>query len=167
MRAFFKECHHELKEGGLFMKLTSGVIVLISALVLFVASAYAQQGGAGMQQEGQGQMQQESASMMQNQQVVSQLQQALNSQGYKAGPADGKWGSKTEQALRKFQQAQGMEATGQPDQQTLAALGLSPSGEAAGGQQGDMGKQQSEMSDQQSGAGGQMSGEQQSGGGNQ
>lgn len=66
--------------------------------------------------------------------AVQQIQQKLNDQGYNAGPVDGKFGPKTQEALRKFQQAQGIQATGQVDQQTMAALGVQDSGQ--GGQPG-------------------------------
>ncbi len=162
------------------MKLNTGVISVIAAFGLFVAFAYAQQGGSqsdpGMQKSDQSsqQMQQQdqtSSSLMQDKQTVRQVQQALNDQGYKAGKADGKWGAKSQQALKQFQQAKGMEPTGQLNQEVITALGVSPSGAAAGagGQEGSMdqpsgaGGQQGDMSDQQSGAGGQGSMDRQSG----
>jgi peptidoglycan hydrolase-like protein with peptidoglycan-binding domain len=129
------------------MKIKSGVVAgVISVLVLFAAFAYAegQQGGMPDQQQTNQQ-----GAMTQDPQTVAQIQQALKEQGYDPGPADGTWSSRTESALRQFQQAQGMEATGQPDQQTLASLGVE--GAAAGGQQGEMPDQQGTMPDQQSG----------------
>lgn len=64
--------------------------------------------------------------------VVRQVQQSLKEQGYEVGAVDGIWGPKTESAVRQFQQAQGLDASGQLDQQTLAALdvGARPGGEA-------------------------------------
>lgn len=49
--------------------------------------------------------------------VIRDAQDALRSQGYAATP----------QGLREFQQARGLEANGQLDQQTLAALGVGAS----------------------------------------
>lgn len=54
---------------------------------------------------------------------VRQIQQALSKKGMKVG-VDGKWGPRTEAALRQFQQKQGIQPTGQPDSQTLTALGV-------------------------------------------
>ncbi len=55
---------------------------------------------------------------------VRSVQQALNSRGYDAGPADGVWGKSTEDALRRFQASQSFEATGRLDDRTRAALGV-------------------------------------------
>jgi peptidoglycan hydrolase-like protein with peptidoglycan-binding domain len=53
---------------------------------------------------------------------VSQIQQALNDQGYNVGPVDGQMGPKTKAALKQFQQAKGLQASGKLDQQTVAML---------------------------------------------
>ena len=50
------------------------------------------------------------------------LQQALNSGGLDAGPVDGIMGEKTKQALQKYQSQKGLNASGQVDRQTMAAL---------------------------------------------
>jgi peptidoglycan hydrolase-like protein with peptidoglycan-binding domain len=55
---------------------------------------------------------------------IRQVQQALDQKGFKAGNADGKLGPETKQALQSFQQSQHLQVTGQPDQQTLAKLGI-------------------------------------------
>lgn len=60
-----------------------------------------------------------------DQQVVREAQRALNDKGFSAGAVDGVMGPHTEQALRDFQQSQGLNATGNLDQQTLSALGVS------------------------------------------
>ena len=59
--------------------------------------------------------------------TVKQVQQALNDKGFDAGPADGIAGPKTQAALQKFQQSQGVAASGSIDVQTLASLGVSGS----------------------------------------
>jgi len=59
------------------------------------------------------------------------LQQALNSGGLDAGPADGIMGEKTKQAVQKYQSQKGLNASGQVDRQTLAAL-LAERGKAGG-----------------------------------
>jgi peptidoglycan hydrolase-like protein with peptidoglycan-binding domain len=53
---------------------------------------------------------------------VSQIQQALNDQGYNVGAVDGQMGPKTRAALKQFQQAKGLQASGKLDQQTVAML---------------------------------------------
>jgi len=59
---------------------------------------------------------------------VRQVQQALNSQGFYSGDADGIWGPRTADALRNFQQARGIEQSAQMDSRTMAALGLNSDG---------------------------------------
>jgi peptidoglycan hydrolase-like protein with peptidoglycan-binding domain len=56
--------------------------------------------------------------------VVKQVQQRLNRAGFDAGPVDGIKGPQTRSGIKGFQQAQGLSATGELDQHTLAALGL-------------------------------------------
>jgi hypothetical protein len=68
------------------------------------------------------------------QETIREMQQALRDRGHEVGAIDGIWGQQTQSALRDFQQAQGMQASGQPDQQTLSALGVTTT--AAGGQAG-------------------------------
>ncbi|KWV57070.1 hypothetical protein AS156_03665 [Bradyrhizobium macuxiense] len=58
---------------------------------------------------------------------VRQVQQALDKNGFKAGPTDGRWGNETKSAVKQFQQSKQLQATGQPDQQTVADLGLDAS----------------------------------------
>jgi hypothetical protein len=55
---------------------------------------------------------------------VRELQQSLQAQGVSPGPIDGIMGPMTEQAIREFQQEQGIAATGQLNEQTLEALDL-------------------------------------------
>lgn len=63
--------------------------------------------------------------------TVRSVQQRLNEKGYDAGAVDGRWGSNTENALRKFQQAQNLPVTGTLDTQTTAALGIDGSANVA------------------------------------
>lgn len=67
---------------------------------------------------------------------VRQAQESLNARGYAAGPVDGMWGPQTSSAVRQFQQAQGMQATGQLNAQTAEALGVQ-AGAARGSQVGE------------------------------
>jgi len=47
--------------------------------------------------------------------------------GYFAGPADGKWGSTSTEALRRFQREQNLGDDGKIGSLSLIALGLGPS----------------------------------------
>jgi peptidoglycan hydrolase-like protein with peptidoglycan-binding domain len=51
------------------------------------------------------------------------VQQALQKKGFDPGPIDGIMGPQTEQAVRKFQDAYGINTSGHIDNQTLYALG--------------------------------------------
>jgi len=116
------------------MKLKSGAITLTVAGTLLAATAFAQnQSGAqgqsaqGQQMPGQtqpGQAQGGMEASTPGPSDVRQIQQALKDKGFDVGPIDGQLGPQTEQALRSFQQAQGLQATGQIDQKTMAALGV-------------------------------------------
>jgi peptidoglycan hydrolase-like protein with peptidoglycan-binding domain len=55
---------------------------------------------------------------------VKAAQQALKDKGHDPGSVDGKMGPKTQAALRDFQKAQGMEASGDLDTKTTQALGM-------------------------------------------
>lgn len=55
---------------------------------------------------------------------VRDVQQNLASRGFDPGKVDGRWGPRTQQALRDFQQDQNLQANGRPTPQTLAALGV-------------------------------------------
>ncbi|WP_439598847.1 peptidoglycan-binding domain-containing protein [Falsiroseomonas sp.] len=54
-----------------------------------------------------------------------QVQDALNQRGYSVGSADGVMGPRTRAALRDFQRANNLSATGRADSATLAALNVS------------------------------------------
>lgn len=53
---------------------------------------------------------------------IQAAQQFLSEQGYDTGPVDGFWGPRTEQAISDFQRNQGLEASGQLDEQTLQTI---------------------------------------------
>jgi len=72
-------------------------------------------------EEGQ---QQQIAVLQLNEKQVSELQNALNEKGFAVGRVDGIVGPETMRAIRNFQNQEGLTATGQPDPQTLKALGL-------------------------------------------
>lgn len=59
-----------------------------------------------------------------NQDQIRSVQQNLADRGYDPGPTDGRWGQRTQAALRNFERDQNLRADGRPDPQTLAALGV-------------------------------------------
>lgn len=69
-------------------------------------------------------------------QVVTEIQTRLKNWGYYSGAVDGVYGSRTEAAVRWFQQKNGLSVDGQAGNQTLAALGITPSGGSGGGGDG-------------------------------
>jgi peptidoglycan hydrolase-like protein with peptidoglycan-binding domain len=54
---------------------------------------------------------------------VKAAQEALRDKGYDPGPADGKMGPKTREAVREFQRKEGLKPTGILDSTTTARLG--------------------------------------------
>ncbi|MCP4405472.1 MAG: DUF1566 domain-containing protein [bacterium] len=56
--------------------------------------------------------------------LILDAQKKLKEFGYNPGPLDGVWGAKTEVALKKFQQARALHSTGELDENTKFALGL-------------------------------------------
>ena len=60
--------------------------------------------------------------------TVKEIQTRLKKWGYYSGAVDGVFGSQTEKAVRYFQQKNGLTVDGQVGNQTLAALGITPSG---------------------------------------
>lgn len=68
---------------------------------------------------------------------IREVQQALKEKGHDVGAVDGQWGPKTQNALKEYQQAQGTQASGELDSQTMSSLGVSGSavGAPGGGEQ--------------------------------
>ncbi|MBC74706.1 MAG: hypothetical protein CME64_01705 [Halobacteriovoraceae bacterium] len=56
--------------------------------------------------------------------TVLKLQQKLEGMGIYKGPLDGKWTTRTQRALRKYQMREGITATGKLSEETLAALNM-------------------------------------------
>jgi len=126
-------------------------IILSLTMVFLAGFVVASQGLAsgesqhGMTSESGGmQMEQTKQSVSLNNNQVRELQRILNDKGYNIGMVDGIIGPKTQQALRSFQQSEGLSVTGNPDMLTLKALapdaktqeffGLSPAFEENGKQ---------------------------------
>lgn len=55
---------------------------------------------------------------------ISEIQQALSKDGSYAGNPTGKWDDSTVEAMKKFQEAHGLNPTGKLDARTLQQLGL-------------------------------------------
>ena len=58
--------------------------------------------------------------------AVMRVQERLRDRGAYQGRVDGIWGPDSQQALERFQQASGLQVTGQLNQATAATLGLEP-----------------------------------------
>ncbi len=107
-------------------------VSLVSGQTLATAqtrAAYGQDQQAEKQQSQQtiGQNQQQgrqNGSQQLNSDQVRKLQQALKDKGYNPGQVDGIIGSQTRQALRQFQQSQGIASTGKVNPKTLQALDI-------------------------------------------
>ncbi|HKS89348.1 MAG TPA: peptidoglycan-binding domain-containing protein [Stellaceae bacterium] len=96
---------------------------LVTAGALAMAPAMAHQ----VQHPRQAQMGQQNEFRPDAQQIT-QIQQKLDQEGFKAGRPDGKWGPQTARAVKEFQQQNNLPATGRLDEQTLAQLGVNQNG---------------------------------------
>ncbi|HTV33010.1 MAG TPA: peptidoglycan-binding domain-containing protein [Methylocella sp.] len=56
--------------------------------------------------------------------TLIKAQKKLDQEGYDAGRADGKWGTKTAEAVKSFQKDNNLPVTGKLDHQTLVDLGI-------------------------------------------
>jgi peptidoglycan hydrolase-like protein with peptidoglycan-binding domain len=128
--------------------------IFIAVAAMFSAAAIAggqgaSQGSSGADQQSQTQQPQSqqsssaSSASAQNPEIVKQAQEKLSAAGHEVQP-DGKMGPKTQAAVKEFQQKEGLQASGQLDQQTLAALEIgtpegttsSSAGSSSGGASG-------------------------------
>ena len=66
----------------------------------------------------------ETAPMHMKSSTLMEAQKKLNQEGFDAGRADGRWGTKTAEAVKSFQEKNNLPATGKLDEQTLAELGI-------------------------------------------
>ena len=57
---------------------------------------------------------------------IQAVQSRLRSLNFYRGPVDGVWGGETQRAVERLQQGHGLEANGQLNPATIAALGLDP-----------------------------------------
>ena len=122
------------------MKLAQLAVAVAAAFSLSALAAGEQEQKQEPQAQGSGQSTQSQSSQQassQTPELVKQAQEKLSSAGHDAGPADGKMGPKTQAALKEFQQSKGLQASGQLDQKTAAALGVSSGGSASSGASSD------------------------------
>ena len=111
----------------------AGITALAFSQVAFAGGAGHQKQG-GMQSEPsarQEQPQQQGGAQGVEQGTIKQAQEKLSSKGHDVS-ADGVLGPKTQAAVKEFQQKEGIQASGQLDQETLAALGVNESSAGAG-----------------------------------
>ena len=118
------------------MKRTTLFVALASAFSIPVA-AYAH-GNTSSQNESDWSKSTQRVESMNSQQgessdLVKQAQDKLSALGKDVGTPDGQMNAKTQEALTDFQQQNGLQPSGQLDQQTIAALDLSQSASAATG----------------------------------
>ena len=70
---------------------------------------------------------------------IKEVQQALKDKGYDPGPVDGVMGAKTKDAIKSFQSASNLPATGSLNAQTADKLGVQSSGASSGSSAGSSG----------------------------
>lgn len=151
-----------------FKQCAVGTAVVLGIAGAAPALAQQQQEGAQAQDQilTQEQAQQQGAPLYVSPSVVRRIEQALNDQGYDAGEIDGNWDTQSQTALRNYQQAVGLEPTGQLNGRTISSLGIDVSSEFAaftgegGGQEGMQQQEGAQQQDQELFGGGQPQGEQ-------
>ncbi|MEZ4600043.1 MAG: peptidoglycan-binding domain-containing protein [Syntrophotaleaceae bacterium] len=79
------------------------------------------EGATGMDQ-GMSGMDPTTAAVQLDSSQISEVQRLLQEQGYDPGSTDGVMGTQTQEALRNFQESQGLAASGEPTEETLRAL---------------------------------------------
>ncbi len=96
------------------------VLSILCALVLVIPAVFSQTAVIGVSAE------EEEAEP--DADTVTEVQNALNDAGYDCGEADGIFGELTEAAIREYQEDEGLEETGEIDDDLLVSLGLAEEG---------------------------------------
>jgi peptidoglycan hydrolase-like protein with peptidoglycan-binding domain len=94
------------------VKRSNVLLACVAAGALVAAPAFAQQSRS------------ETAPMHMKSSTLMEAQKKLNQEGFEAGRADGRWGPKTAEAVKSFQEKNNLPATGKLDEQALAVLGI-------------------------------------------
>ena len=121
------------------MKLTPFAVAVAAAFSMSAIAADEKQKDAQSQgaQSSQTQSAQpdskSSQASSQSPEMVKQAQEKLSAAGHDAGEPDGIVGPKTQSALKEFQESKGLQASGELDQKTMAALGMSEGSSSSGG----------------------------------
>jgi hypothetical protein len=103
-------------------------------------------GSSGMSSSGSSGMSGSSGTAMGNRgsgSNIKEVQQALKDKGYDPGPIDGRMGAKTKEALKSFQSASNLSATGTLNSETAEKLGVQSSSSSAGSSSMGTGKSSS------------------------
>jgi peptidoglycan hydrolase-like protein with peptidoglycan-binding domain len=106
-------------------------LIFSGTLAVNVGMAWSQATPGDPSRPGGAQPSQADKSGMWSADDIKKAQQALKEKGHDPGAVDGVMSSKTQQAIRAFQQKNSLQPTGALNAETAAALGVSPSG--AGG----------------------------------
>ena len=106
------------------MKRATIILTLIFSACLLMSSQALAGGDYGKSDMKQGEMAVKAAAQVQNldSEQITEMQRLLKEQGYEVGSTDGEMNSETHEAIRQFQQDQGLAVTGDPNQETLRAL---------------------------------------------
>jgi peptidoglycan hydrolase-like protein with peptidoglycan-binding domain len=107
------------------MNMNKIILASVAALAVTAAVPTLAQNQSKAAPQGQSQAQPANQAANPSQDEIRQAQQALNGKGFKVGRVDGKMGPETRNALRDFQSQQKLQSTGQLDNATMAALGMS------------------------------------------
>ena len=107
--------------------------VAFAGITALAFSQFAFAGGSANKQSQSGMPTEQSAAQGQSQDsgTIRQAQEKLSAKGHDV-TADGVLGTKTQAAVKEFQEKEGIQASGQLDQETLAALGVNESSAGAG-----------------------------------
>ncbi len=117
------------------MELKHLTIAVATALGLSTA-AMAQTGDMGKQRGTTSEPSASATQGMASSDDVRQVQQELQNRGFNVGTVDGVMGPQTKGALKEFQQAEGLPATGELNEKTKSQLKTSSAGSRASGTTG-------------------------------
>jgi peptidoglycan hydrolase-like protein with peptidoglycan-binding domain len=112
---------------NLILATVAAIPLVTGGALSTLAQQHALENQGGQQQSTTAQpttSQRSNAALSLDQIEVRHMQEALNRAGFEAGRDDGIMGPRTQQALREFQEGNGLHPTGTADEQTLVALSI-------------------------------------------